>query len=148
MCEGKAGKRETLTAQVRAERTPRELRLIREKAALPEEKLPEYEVLIPGEVIAEAFGLRLIASVTRQVDPSPQPAKLRIHKPGDRAQLRYSLGPKRMKEILERLKVPSDERKTWPVLEWQGEIVWMRGAELESAVSAASGLTIRAENLP
>jgi tRNA(Ile)-lysidine synthase len=53
-----------------------------------------------------------------------------------------------MKEILERLKVPSDERKTWPVLEWQGEIVWMRGAELESAVSAASGLTIRAENLP
>ena len=28
MCEGKAGRRETLTAQVRAERTPRELRLI------------------------------------------------------------------------------------------------------------------------
>jgi tRNA(Ile)-lysidine synthase len=148
MCEGKAGKRETLTAQVRAERTPRELRLIRQEAMSLEENLPEYELPIPGEVTAEAFGLRLVANITKHVDAESMPAKLRAHKPGDRARLQYSLGPKRMKEVLERLKVPPDQRKNWPILEWQGEIIWMRGAELESQAGAAAGLKIEARDLP
>ena len=38
----------------------------------------------------------------------------------------------RVKEILERMQVPSGERKNWPVLEWQGEIVWIRGMDVES----------------
>jgi tRNA(Ile)-lysidine synthase len=112
------------------------------------ETLPEYEWMIPGEVTAEAFGLRLVASVAGNAHPASVPAKLRAHKPGDRARLRYSLAPKRMKEILERLKVRSDQRKNWPVLEWQGEIVWMRGAELESRIGMASGLKIEVEELP
>jgi tRNA(Ile)-lysidine synthase len=148
MCEGKAGRRETLTAQVRVERTPRELRLIRQEATALEVNLPEYELPIPGEITAEAFGLRLVANITRNVDVASMPAKLRTHKPGDRARLRYSFGPKRMKEVLERLKVPPDQRKSWPILEWQGEIVWMRGAELESQAGAAAGLKIEARDLP
>jgi tRNA(Ile)-lysidine synthase len=148
MCEGKAGRRETLTAQVRAERTPRELRFIRAGNMTDTETLPEYEWMIPGEVTAEAFGLRLVASVAGNAHPASVPARLRAHKPGDRARLRYSLAPKRMKEILERLKVRSDQRKNWPVLEWQGEIVWMRGVELESRIGIAAGLKIEVEELP
>ncbi len=90
----------------------------------------------------------LVARITENVDAASMPAKLRAHKPGDRARLRYSFGPKRMKEVLERLKVPPDQRKGWPILEWQGEIVWMRGAELESQAGAAAGLKIEAKDLP
>jgi len=49
--------------------------------------------------------------------------------------------------VLERLKIPSDERKNWPVLEWQGEIVWIRGAEVESAAAVSAGLVIRTHDL-
>ena len=92
--------------------------------------------------------MRLVANITKHVDAESMPAKLRAHKPGDRARLQYSLGPKRMKEVLERLKVPPDQRKNWPILEWQGEIIWMRGAELESQAGAAAGLKIEARDLP
>ena len=36
-----------------------------------------------------------------------------------------------MKEVLERLQVTGSERATWPVLELEGRIVWMKGVELE-----------------
>ncbi len=143
MCVDKAGRRETLTAEIHAERTPRELRLVRGKR---ETKLPEYQVPVPGEVAAEAFGFRLTIAVTGDC-ANIIPAVLRTAKPGDRAQLRYSAGLKRMKEVLERLKIPSDERKNWPVLEWQGEIVWIRGAEVESAAAVSAGLVIGTHDL-
>ena len=41
-----------------------------------------------------------------------------------------------MKEVLERMGVAAVGRAVWPVIEWQGEIVWMQGAELEVSVSA------------
>lgn len=144
MCSNKAGRRETLTAQIHAERTPRELRLVRRQAGVA--ALPEYEIPIPGEIMVEAFGFRLIASVNGRSARFPS-AKLRVHKAGDRVQLRYSSGLKRMKDVLERLRVPPDQRKNWPVLEWQGEIVWMRGAEVESKAGAAAGLKVEVRDL-
>jgi tRNA(Ile)-lysidine synthase len=45
--------------------------------------------------------------------------------------LRYSSGPRKVKEVLERLRVTGTERAVWPVLEIGGRIVWMRGVELE-----------------
>ena len=36
-----------------------------------------------------------------------------------------------MKEVLERLRVTGTSRASWPVLELEGRIVWMRGVELE-----------------
>jgi tRNA(Ile)-lysidine synthase len=143
MCAQKASQREILTSEVHAERTARELRLVRGESA--GQKLPEYEVPIPGEVIAEAFGLHLTARTTASAD---SPARLRVHRPGDRVHLRYSSGLKRIKEVLERLQIPSDKRKVWPVLEWQGEIVWIRGLEIESRAGAAAGLSIEARDLP
>jgi tRNA(Ile)-lysidine synthase len=145
LCTGKAGRRETLTSQVHAERTPRELRLVRLQAENDTAKLLEYAVPIPGEVVADTFGLRM---VTRVGDSNRfPPARLRVYKAGDRVRLRYSSGAKRIKEVLERLEVPSAQRKKWPVLEWQGEIVWMRGATVESSAGGQASLEVETNDL-
>src|SRR5262249_33961231 len=89
MAAGKAGLRETLAEHLRAERTPRELRLVRQQSEKSTAELAEYELPIPGEVTAEAFGFRLIARVRENPVP-PSAAKLRTHKAGDRVRLRYS----------------------------------------------------------
>jgi tRNA(Ile)-lysidine synthase len=60
-------------------------------------------------------------------------AKLRNWSPGDRVELRHSSGPRKAKEVLERLHVTGSGRRVWPVLELDGRIVWMRGVELEPA---------------
>jgi tRNA(Ile)-lysidine synthase len=128
---GRAGQRLELVQGLRAERTPRELRL----AILPvtpagADAAAEYSVAIPGEVTA--FGMRLRIEVPEAARPMEgQTATLRNWKPGDRVQLRYSSGPRKVKEVLERLKVTGSSRALWPVLELEGRIVWMRGVELE-----------------
>ena len=35
-----------------------------------------------------------------------------------------------MKEILSRMRIPSEDRASWPVVTWQGKIIWMRGVIL------------------
>ena len=45
--------------------------------------------------------------------------------------LRHSGGLRKVKEVLERLKVTGSRRAVWPVLEMDGRIVWMKGVELE-----------------
>lgn len=130
---GRAGQRLELAEGLRAERTPRELRL----AVLPGDGVtgqvvPEYMVAIPGEVTAEALGLRLRIEVdASDVESECQIAKLRNWKPGDQVRLRHSSGPRKVKEVLERLKVTGSGRGVWPVLEIDGRIVWMRGVEVE-----------------
>jgi tRNA(Ile)-lysidine synthase len=37
-----------------------------------------------------------------------------------------------VKEVLDRLRVTGSGRSVWPVLEVNGQIVWMKGVELES----------------
>jgi tRNA(Ile)-lysidine synthase len=108
----------------------------------------EYDVPVPGEVMAVGFGLHLVLSVTTEAgDAKVVPAKLRAHRAGDRVRLRYSQGLKRIKEVLERMQIPANQRPQWPVLEWQGEVVWMRGAELESRAGAVAGLNVKAVDL-
>jgi hypothetical protein len=45
-----------------------------------------------------------------------------------------------VKEVLERLRVTGSERRFWPVLEVDGQIVWMQGVELE----LEPGITVKA----
>ena len=125
--KGRAGQKRELASGLRAERTPRELRLAAGPVSETGEAIPEYTVEIPGEVEAPAFGLRL-----RIEAPGPtRAARLRNWKPGDRVKLRYSGGPRKVKEVLERLRVTGTRRARWPVLEMDGHIVWMQGVELE-----------------
>jgi tRNA(Ile)-lysidine synthase len=145
---GRAGQKRELAQGLRAERTPRELRLTVEPvsvSALGEfgsgqsrhsqsAAVPEYNVAIPGQVEAPAFGLR-IEIATRagaiETQPAGKLAKLRNWKPGDRVRLRYSSSPRKVKEVLERLRVTGTSRALWPVLELDGRILWMKGVELE-----------------
>ncbi len=152
---GRAGQKLALPHGLRAERTARELRLTIDLSATPKENNvgllpPEYEAAVPGEIDAPAFGLRLRIEARASAPPSESPnggglpartATLRNWKPGDRIRLRYSGAPKKVKEVLERMRVTGTDRALWPVLEIEGTIVWMRGAELEPA----PGLVISVE---
>ena len=67
-------------------------------------------------------------------DSKPQSVRevcLRSWKPGDRVQLRYSGGARKVKEILERMHVTGSARANWPVLELDGRILWMQGVQAE-----------------
>ena len=137
---GRAGQRNELAQGLRAERTHREMRLsvtAPSHSAVPGDAA-RYEVSIPGETIAPAFGLRLrIQTSTAGSSETPvhlglrRQALLRPWKPGDRVQLRHSARPRKVKEVLERLHVTGSGRALWPVVELEGRIVWMRGVELE-----------------
>jgi tRNA(Ile)-lysidine synthase len=123
--EGSAGQKLELAGGLRAERSPRELRL--SLAAVESSGVPAaVEAEIPGVVEAPDFGLRL-----RVETDTPGRARLRVWKAGDRVRLRYSSGPRKVKEVLERLRVTCSDRARWPVLEVAGRIVWMEGAEVE-----------------
>ena len=135
---GRAGQRLELPEGLRAERTAREMRLSVDGGAIQkrqrgESSEVEYRGTIPGEIEAPAFGLHLRIEVGGQGPESATPteALLRNWKPGDRVRLRYTSGPRKVKEVLERLKVTGSERALWPVLEIEGVILWMRGVELE-----------------
>ena len=139
--EGRAGQKRELAQGLRAERTPRELRLTVESIAAggagAAEPVPAYEGPIPGEIVAPAFGVRLRIDAPGNAGM----ATLRNWRPGDRVRLRYSGGPRKVKEVLERMRVTGSGRAVWPVLEIAGRIVWMKGVELEPekgiAVTAA-----------
>ena len=133
--QGRSGQRLALPGPLTAERTPRELRLSPQAPpASSAEKSPETPLPIPGE--ASAFGWQFHATAANSY-PS---ATIRNWRAGDRVTLRYSSGPRKVKEVLERLKISGEARVSWPVVEWQGQILWMQGVELqpisEIAISA------------
>jgi tRNA(Ile)-lysidine synthase len=154
--EGRAGQKSELAQGLRAERTHRELRLTLVASAAAERgkaaEAAEYATSIPGEIVAPAFGIRLridlsaaspLSSAGRvEVGDSCRAATLRNWRPGDRVTLRYSGGPRKVKEVLERLRVTGSGRELWPVLELGGRIVWMRDVELEPEPGIAVAATL------
>lgn len=134
---GKGGQKLELAGGLRAERTHREIRLsCGPGSAFGDQSGPEaeqYECVIPGEISAPVFGCHIRLELAESKQPAAEPpiAVLRPWKPGDRVRLRYSAGPRKIKEVLERMKVTGADRIHWPVLEVGGRILWMRGAELE-----------------
>lgn len=124
----RGGAKATLSEELIAERTPRELRIFTEDAIASNQSAPEPAMCsVPGTTDAPVFGLRVAAEYSQ---PS-SPATLRCWKAGDRVRLRHSLSEKKVKEVLQRLRAPAQDKRTWPVLEWSATIVWMRGAEVE-----------------
>ncbi len=135
---GRAGQKLELAQGLRAERSHRELHLSAQAAGSAESKstkvAAEYFATIPCDVEAPAFGIRLrieARAVSGGPPDSPQSARLRSWKPGDRVRVKHSGGPRKVKEVLERMKVTGSGRAVWPVLEIDGRIVWMKGIELE-----------------
>ena len=123
MGESRPGKFE-LPGGITVERSLREIRLSRSSA--PPIPGPAYDFPIPGEVRAPEYGLCLHGARTPD-GPASVSAVLRPWKAGDRVTLAHSRGPKKVAEVLDRLQVLGGARKNWPVVEWEGKIVWMRG---------------------
>jgi len=136
--DGRAGQKRELAQGLRAERTHRELRLTvgPPASSQPHRAGPatQFAISVPGESVAPAFGIHLRIEVSNgfaSKSSSPKQALLRPWKPGDRVKVRHSSGPRKVKEVIERLHVTGDRRALWPVLELDGRIVWMRDVELE-----------------
>ena len=126
-----------LPGGVVAERSLREVRLSRTAGALTASR-PAYVFFIPGEVHAPEYGLRLQAERVGSAPISEAGlaqvrATLRSWRVGDRVTLRHSRGPKKVAEVLDRLHVAGLERSGWPVVEIDGAVVWMQGADLDVA---------------
>jgi tRNA(Ile)-lysidine synthase len=138
-----SGRAVQLTAELSAERTPRELRLHyaaqQTAAPAPEQAI---EVSIPGEAEFHGWHLRLSWAQPPAADVH-MTALLRAASPSDRVRLRHSRGaPKKVKEVLERMGIPPADRQGWPVLELQGDILSMAGAALEPPDGAAPVIAI------
>jgi tRNA(Ile)-lysidine synthase len=132
---GRAGQKRELAQGLHAERTHRELRLSFGPSGATGEAAPaaEYLIPVPGEVDAPLFGIHLWISASAPHEQGMvKTARLRTWKPGDRVRVRYSSGLRKVKEVLERMKVTGSSRGVWPVLEVEGQIVWMKGIELEA----------------
>ena len=141
--QGGSGTKFQMEKGLRAERTPRELRLFREQNPAPASdpsSSAEYLLPIPGAIEAPAFGLRLEATLGRQPEAPLPMARLRASRPGDRVVLRYSRSRLKIKEALQRARLA--QVATSPVLEWQGEIIWMPDLALESEAARNFVLTI------
>lgn len=154
---GKASpRREQLTARLRAERTPRELRLLLDgvEAARPGGRAgskPEpVEVPIPGEVDAPGYGLRVVAALRAEAgsDLALEALVLRTPRAGDRVRLRYTSGKKSIKDVFSRLRLDAARRREWPLIAWRGEIVWMRDVELEPDPTLPFTLVVTALSVP
>jgi tRNA(Ile)-lysidine synthase len=130
---------------LRAERTPRELRLLFEEADQPsttrKNAAPtEYSLAIPGSVEAPEFGLRIEAVLGKPAQTALPPAILRANRPGDRVTLQHSRSPLKIREAFRRARLPAPD--LCPLLEWQGEIVWMRGLAVQSSAASGAGLSV------
>jgi tRNA(Ile)-lysidine synthase len=132
---GRAGQRLQLAHGLRAERTHRELRLKIQPTTADGTKVAfEFAVSVPGEIEAPAFGIRIrvdVSAAAASVDPGGAIAVLRSWKPGDRVRVHHSGRPRKVKEVLDIMKVTGTSRRSWPVLELAGKIIWMQGIELE-----------------
>ena len=144
----KRGRKLDLDSGLRAERTPRELRLFRSPTQGTRESaepVSEYAFPIPGTIQAPYFGIALTATLGNPASCAQAIGSLRAGRPGDRVWLKHSRGPKTLKEVLHRIYMNQPDVPTHvPVLEWQGEIVWMQGAEVESEAARSAALTIAA----
>lgn len=134
---GRAGQKLELAQGLRAERTHRELRLTSGPKPVSKTNAARNEpfesvVAVPGELDVPGFGLRLKIEVAESSIGGhlPKTARLRPWKPGDRVLVRHAGSPRKVKEVLERMKVTGSDRELWPVLEFDGRIIWMKGIEL------------------
>lgn len=120
-----------LPGSVSVERSARELRFVRSPVK-GTTNAPAYELPVPGTVDAPAFRAKFAAAWPQDLPPEDSPGQpptacVRAWQPGDRVELLHSRGPKKVKEILSRMPIPPEDRASWPVVIWEGRIIWVRG---------------------
>ena len=104
----------------------------------------QYELPIPGAVDAPAFGSQFSATLVGvNGSQTVPPAVVRPWQAGDHVHLAHSSGPKKVKAVLERMRIHGEERILWPVVLWEGRIIWMRGVQIAGPSLAAAAPEFR-----
>ncbi len=138
-----------INSQVYVQRTAREVQFVRQAAIPASTGTLELALPVPGVVDVMELGLRFTIEAT-----SPQPgALIRGVRPGDRVTQRYSRGPKKIKEILERAHLSAADRQLTPVVVWpasepKAPIVWLRGVEIDPASLPDLPFKLQVEPIP
>lgn len=99
-----------------------------------QESLYEYDLPVPGRIDVPELGIRIRAvSVPSQAEGelsasvAGRTLRLRNWRAGDRFHAQGRGGDKKIKELFQIYRIPAADRARWPVLECDGEIVWVRG---------------------
>ncbi|HEY6273585.1 MAG TPA: tRNA lysidine(34) synthetase TilS [Terriglobales bacterium] len=146
------GKCRVLPGGLMAVRSFRELRFSRSAQIAGNDY--QYWLPVPGQVAIPELGsvIRARLVIRSQVAPGSAGTLLdrtrlaprlavRNWRPGDRFFPARTKGPKKLKELLEPGRtigrVSPAQRKSWPVVESAGEIVWVRGFPVPEAVASS-----------
>jgi tRNA(Ile)-lysidine synthase len=122
-----------------AHRGYRELRFERARA-LPGKKFA-YELSVPGAQSIPELGTTICTSLGNRTLPSEeynQPHSIRLNRyettfsvrpwrAGDRFQPAHAGSEKKLKELLQPLHLPQEQRAIWPVITAGARIIWVRG---------------------
>jgi tRNA(Ile)-lysidine synthase len=146
---GAGGKRLVLPGGLAVVRSFRELRFSPEEPSVGRDY--EYSLAVPGEVavpeLGSTFRARLVTAATASTEPGALLDRSRLAselvvrnwRAGDRFFPAKTKAPKKVKELLEpgRVigRVSPEARKSWPVVESAGEIVWLRGFPVPEALA-------------
>ena len=147
-----------------ANRTAREIQFSRNLQKAPESYC--YSLPIPGEVTVPELGITIRA---RLISDGKQKAsryneatlleasllgselKVRNWRAGDKFFPAHTQSPKKVKELLQagRLghEISPDQRKSWPVIENAGQIVWMRSFPASKNFASCSGDAVLIEEI-
>ena len=163
--QGKKGKPVPLPGNWIAHCSFRELQF--EPAQVAESGDYEYLLPLPGEIraaiLGSVFRARVVSVGKRTISGYNsallldrallQPElKLRNWRAGDRFFPAHTHSPRKVKELLQsnRLgqQISAEKRRTWPVIESAGEIVWMRGFPVPARFGHRGGEAVVIEEFP
>jgi tRNA(Ile)-lysidine synthase len=145
-------------------RTVRELQFSRSGSKSPENY--SYLLPIPGEITVLELGSTIRATLISDgkqkvsgyngaslLNPNLLGSELKVRnwRAGDRFFPAHSQSPKKVKELLQPGRLGEAfslaQRKTWPVIESAGQIVWMRGFPVSRDFASSSGDAILIEEM-
>ena len=126
-----------ISADWRIQRTPREIRFEKEAA---KGKPYAYPLAVPGEVVLGQMNIKVRASLKPLDRANPRGTLVgqslslsaalvvRSWRAGDRFRQAHAAREHKVKELLNEIHSPADQRSHWPVIEADGQVVWLYGA--------------------
>jgi tRNA(Ile)-lysidine synthase len=163
--EGHGARRLALPGGLTAVRTFRELQLSRTAEAPPAVDY-SYPLPVPGEVMIPELGsiirTQIIAAEARRdrgcnreslLDRARLASQLTVRnwREGDRFFPAHTRAPKKLKELLQPDRLGRSlslaQRKTWPIVESVGQIVWVRGFAVPEEFASRTGDAVLIEEI-
>lgn len=110
----------------------------------------EYPLSVPGAVEVPEIGTSLRTELTSSKDANDlldarfahRELVVRNWHPGERFWPTHTKEPRKIKELLQGRHVTGEQKRSWPVIASEGEVVWMRGFGVRRDCQAKDGLAI------